>query len=150
MSPLLRPGYDHAKAHARTLPLHKIQKGPYFQCEKIKPVNSSLQNNNNNKKTRQTPSSPSSVKEALMLMEYNRGGRKRWLATRRCRGHGTLDEGFFWPALCHENKGEVETMSLFSHNLSIFLTSAALRWVFQSMWGFSTPPWGGEREEARR
>lgn len=50
MSPLLRPGYDHAKAHARTLPLHKIQKGPYFQCEKIKPVNSSLQNNNNNNK----------------------------------------------------------------------------------------------------
>lgn len=96
MCSLLRPVYSHAKARKRTLPSQKSQKG-YVLPESKENQSTVHFKNNSNRKEKAYTVLLFSEKEALMLMEYDRGGtrRRRSLATRRCRRHGTLDEGLF-------------------------------------------------------
>lgn len=112
-------------------------------------------NTSKKEKERQTLSSGLSVREAVMLNRSTEvGGGEKSLATGRCRGHGTLDEGLLLTRILlgeqrMKSKQWVSFLlllfSFFTWLVHFFFFSQRLSFVWfsaaQSMWGFSGLPW---------
>lgn len=148
----VRPGYAKANTHAN---FHSVSRRRLHT--------SSIQNKTSQHfKTatdkRQTLSS--SLVWKMPQVEYNRGGRERFF------GHKEVQRTWHdrWgPFLTHALLWEQRMMSnksffffppvICPHVTCPFLHCPSFTWfsnisAVQSMWGFSTPPWGGETEEA--